>query len=425
MCTQRYYDPNVARWLTRDPIGYAGGIDLYAYCDNDPVNQIDPSGLDSDDGESEHWYIWLHKRLAYGITDQQKTIDTFYIGRPCGVFMATLTNTAVQLVGGGADMGYSFSILGQAEGRLTVTHSRQDAVATAWDGVSVLTALLPGLKPRCFVAGTLVQMADGSTKPIEQVRIGESVLARDPQTGKTGAKKVEQTYVRQAPEVITVQFAQAGDQSRSVVLTLTGTPEHPVFTPDHGMVGLGDLGVGGQILTRAGPALIVVSTERERRNEGYTVYNLRVADDHTYFVGEISGGAWVHNADYNLTEIAKEIQEVAGRPKETIAVAHAMKGNQLHTIVASNYGFLDALQMELARVKGLTYIGDLAFPYEHAEELMFRVGEEQGFDFNGQKIGVSHYKGVCVECEPLIRSRKMRLSGTRFSKQKFNRVVVD
>jgi RHS repeat-associated protein len=40
----RYYDSGTGRWVTRDPIGYAGGLDLYAYCDGDPVNNIDPSG---------------------------------------------------------------------------------------------------------------------------------------------------------------------------------------------------------------------------------------------------------------------------------------------------------------------------------------------------------------------------------------------
>ena len=42
---QRYYDPDIGRFLTPDPIGFAGGLDLYAYCGNDPVNRMDPSGL--------------------------------------------------------------------------------------------------------------------------------------------------------------------------------------------------------------------------------------------------------------------------------------------------------------------------------------------------------------------------------------------
>ena len=45
LCTLRYYDPSGGRWLTRDPIGYAGGSNLYGYVDSDPGNAVDPSGL--------------------------------------------------------------------------------------------------------------------------------------------------------------------------------------------------------------------------------------------------------------------------------------------------------------------------------------------------------------------------------------------
>ena len=36
----------IGRWLTRDPISYDGGENLYAYCGNNPVGMFDPSGLD-------------------------------------------------------------------------------------------------------------------------------------------------------------------------------------------------------------------------------------------------------------------------------------------------------------------------------------------------------------------------------------------
>jgi len=41
----RAYDPVTGRWLSRDPIGEAGGINLYGYVGNNPVNWVDPFGL--------------------------------------------------------------------------------------------------------------------------------------------------------------------------------------------------------------------------------------------------------------------------------------------------------------------------------------------------------------------------------------------
>ncbi len=44
LCTHRFYDPSNGRWLTRDPMGYEGGINLYGYTSNDPGNRQDSSG---------------------------------------------------------------------------------------------------------------------------------------------------------------------------------------------------------------------------------------------------------------------------------------------------------------------------------------------------------------------------------------------
>jgi RHS repeat-associated protein len=41
----RAYEPNLGRWLSADPIGEAGGINLYGYVGNDPINGLDPYGL--------------------------------------------------------------------------------------------------------------------------------------------------------------------------------------------------------------------------------------------------------------------------------------------------------------------------------------------------------------------------------------------
>ncbi len=42
----RYYDPLVGRFLSEDPEGFGASVNSYAYVDNDPVDWMDPTGLD-------------------------------------------------------------------------------------------------------------------------------------------------------------------------------------------------------------------------------------------------------------------------------------------------------------------------------------------------------------------------------------------
>ena len=46
MYEARPYDPNMGRWMSRDPIGEEGGINLYAFVENDPANKWDILGLE-------------------------------------------------------------------------------------------------------------------------------------------------------------------------------------------------------------------------------------------------------------------------------------------------------------------------------------------------------------------------------------------
>ncbi|MEW5950236.1 MAG: RHS repeat-associated core domain-containing protein [Thermodesulfobacteriota bacterium] len=85
----RYYDPNVGRFISEDPIGFEGGdVNLYAYVGNNPVVLIDPLG--------EDWlYYQTSGRLSYlnNQTGVVTPIGTGYSGHGRG-----LNNPAMQNV---------------------------------------------------------------------------------------------------------------------------------------------------------------------------------------------------------------------------------------------------------------------------------------------------------------------------------------
>lgn len=50
----RYYNPVFQRFISQDPIGLAGGVKLYAYVSNSPLNFVDPFGLDKQSGNQDN-----------------------------------------------------------------------------------------------------------------------------------------------------------------------------------------------------------------------------------------------------------------------------------------------------------------------------------------------------------------------------------
>ena len=59
----RAYDAELGRWISRDPLGEKGGLNLYAYVENNPLSRIDPLGL--------VWYnpaSWNWSKIGSAIT---------------------------------------------------------------------------------------------------------------------------------------------------------------------------------------------------------------------------------------------------------------------------------------------------------------------------------------------------------------------
>ena len=77
------------------------------------------------------------------------------------------------------------------------------------------------------------------------------------------------------------------------------TPEHPCFVQDQGWTAAGELEIGDLISTEETGGWVAVEDVLDT-GQLETVYNFRVADYHTYFVGSTHWGfsVWVHN-QYN------------------------------------------------------------------------------------------------------------------------------
>jgi RHS repeat-associated protein len=59
----RFYDPQIGRFMSEDPLGFAGGLNGYTYTRNNPLTRKDPSGLYDID---VHYYLTYYLAMVTG-----------------------------------------------------------------------------------------------------------------------------------------------------------------------------------------------------------------------------------------------------------------------------------------------------------------------------------------------------------------------
>ena len=128
----------------------------------------------------------------------------------------------------------------------------------------------------CFLAGTPILMADGLTKPIEEIKPEDLIMAFDEATGELKEDKVTEFFEHDSDEYLIIND------------NLRVTEHHPVYSNGE-WIKIGKLKVGDMLSNPEGKPEKIMTIKKVL--EPVKVYNLEVNPYHTY----IAGGYIVHN----------------------------------------------------------------------------------------------------------------------------------
>ncbi len=220
---------------------------------------------------------------ATGVTDLVSCVTKGDL-EACAWTAATIGGYLLGGVGGGA-------VRAARVASLTARHS-DDAVAAVKTGRRVMDNV--GETASCvreansFAGDTLVRLAGGGAKRIDQVRLGDQVLATDPTTGRTEFQPVTDVIVGEGRKDLVEITTNTGE--------VVATQNHPIWAADlKTWVDAGELVAGNQLASSNGRSATVIDT-REWTEEG-RVYNLTVDVLHTYYVVAGNTDLLTHNVE--------------------------------------------------------------------------------------------------------------------------------
>ncbi|MGI5153085.1 polymorphic toxin-type HINT domain-containing protein [Plantactinospora sp. CA-294935] len=139
---------------------------------------------------------------------------------------------------------------------------------------------------RSFDGDTSVLMADGSSKPIEEIRIGDQVLATDPETGEQGPRTVTHLWVHE-DQLVDLRLADG--------TKISTTEDHPFWNQSDRQWQQAQELDRGDLLIGVDRAQVPVNGMLAATASRGTAYNLTVADIHTYYVLAGETPVLVHN----------------------------------------------------------------------------------------------------------------------------------
>ena len=136
------------------------------------------------------------------------------------------------------------------------------------------------------------------TQNIEDLQVGDLVLARDEYGTEIGLKPIKEVYRRTSNHLRHLTF-EAADGTRQ---TLSTTDEHPFWSVSAGkFIEAGRLPIGHQVTGPLGFEQRLVQSQREEKPYGVPVFNFQVEGFHTYYVKESNHpntAILVHNANH-------------------------------------------------------------------------------------------------------------------------------
>ena len=171
----------------------------------------------------------------------------------------------------------------------------------------------------CLTADTLITMADGSEKRIDEVKVGDKLYTFNPQTQEYGESAIGGINCREVGEVTVIYY---GDGK-----SIKTTPLHTFMVRGKGFIAAKDIEETDALIGKEGEYLDITSITTWPGNE--MVFRLDdVAGDYTYF----ANGALVHN--WKCFTYDSQVEMFDGTTK---AIGEVVKGDEVKSFRNGEY----------------------------------------------------------------------------------------